>query len=98
MGRERVKSKNLFNFRPQGFLDKDIEEFYEKGKVTLLCSYFLSPRKYPETAISQSCTGRAHQRQRGLLVGQDEEHVGDRLCGDDEAVDGQEHCNLFDGC
>lgn len=33
MGKERVKSKNLFNFRPQGFLDKDIEEFYEKGKV-----------------------------------------------------------------
>ena len=29
MGKERVKSKNLFNFRPQGFLDKDIEEFYE---------------------------------------------------------------------
>ena len=42
MGKERVKSKNLFNFRPQGFLDKDIEEFYEKAKVTLLCSYFLS--------------------------------------------------------
>ena len=40
MGKERVKSKNLFNFRPQGFLDKDIEEFYEKGKVTLLCSFF----------------------------------------------------------
>ena len=45
MGKERVKSKNLFNFRPQGFLDKDIEEFYEKAKVTLLCSYFLSPQK-----------------------------------------------------
>ena len=50
MGKERVKSKNLFNFRPQGFLDKDIERFYEKGKVTLLWSYFWSPRK-----ISRNC-------------------------------------------
>ena len=99
MGKERVKSKNLFNFRPQGFLDKDIEEFYEKGKVTLPCSYFFkSKKKYPETAISQSCTGRAHQRQRGLLVGQDEEHVREWLCGDDEAVDEQEHYNVIHGC
>ena len=33
--RERVKSKNLFNFNPQGRLDEDIEAFYEKGKVDL---------------------------------------------------------------
>ena len=34
MGRkERVKSKNLFNFKPQGRLDEDIEAFYKKGKV-----------------------------------------------------------------
>ena len=31
--KERVKSKNLFNFKPQGRLDEDIEAFYEKGKV-----------------------------------------------------------------
>ena len=30
---QRVKSKNLFNFKPQGRLDEDIEAFYEKGKV-----------------------------------------------------------------
>ena len=56
MGRERVKSKNLFNFRPQGFLDKDIEEFYEKGKVTLLCSYFKSTKnieKLPSVKVVQ---------------------------------------------
>ena len=36
MGKEeRVKSNNLFNFRPQGHLDEDIEAFYEKGKVGL---------------------------------------------------------------
>ena len=28
---ERVESKNLFNFRPQGFVDEDIEA-YEKEK------------------------------------------------------------------
>ena len=34
MGRkERVKSKNLFNFKPQGCLDEDIEAFYKNGKV-----------------------------------------------------------------
>ena len=47
-----MKSKNLFNFRPQGFLDKDIEEFYEKGKVT-----FLSPQtniqKLPSVKVGQ---------------------------------------------
>ena len=31
---ERVKSKNLFNFRPQGFVDEDIEA-YEKEKKAL---------------------------------------------------------------
>ena len=31
--KERVKSKNLFNFKPQGRLDEDIEAFYEKRKV-----------------------------------------------------------------
>ena len=33
--KELVKSKNLFNFKPQGRLDEDIEAFYEKGKVGL---------------------------------------------------------------
>ena len=31
---ERVKSKNLFNFRPQGFVDEDIE-VYENEKRAL---------------------------------------------------------------
>jgi len=35
MGKERVESKNLFNFKPQGHLDEDIEAFYEKGKAGL---------------------------------------------------------------
>ena len=34
MSLERVKSKNLFNFRPQGFVDEDIEA-YEKEKKAL---------------------------------------------------------------
>ena len=34
MSLERVKSKNLFNFRPQGFVDEDIEA-YEKEKRAL---------------------------------------------------------------
>ena len=29
----RVQSKNLFNFRPQGFVDEDIVAFYEKMKT-----------------------------------------------------------------
>ena len=33
MNTERVKSKNLFNFRLQGLLDEDIEAFYEKMKT-----------------------------------------------------------------
>ena len=33
MGKERVESKNLFNFKPQGHLDEDIEAFYEKAKA-----------------------------------------------------------------
>ena len=34
MSLERVKSKNLFNFRPQGFVDEDIEA-YEREKKAL---------------------------------------------------------------
>ena len=34
MTSSRVKSKNLFNFRPQGFIDEDIAAFYEKIKST----------------------------------------------------------------
>ena len=48
MGKERVKSKNLFNFRPQGFLDKDIEEFYEKAKVTALQLFSKSSKNIHE--------------------------------------------------
>ena len=33
MATDRVKSKNLFNFRLQGFIDEDITAFYEKLKT-----------------------------------------------------------------
>ena len=33
MANTRVKSKNLFNFRPQGFIDEDILAFDEKMKT-----------------------------------------------------------------
>ena len=33
MSSQRVKSKNLFNFRPQGCVDEDIVAFYEKMKT-----------------------------------------------------------------
>ena len=33
MASNRVKSKNLFNFKPQGFVDPDIVAFSEKMKV-----------------------------------------------------------------
>ena len=33
MPSQRVKSKNLFNFRPQGYVDEDIVAFYEKMKT-----------------------------------------------------------------
>ena len=33
MSNQRVQSKNLFNFRPQGFVDEDIGAFYEKMKT-----------------------------------------------------------------
>ena len=60
--------------------------------------FFKSTKISRNCHLSQSCTGWAHQQQRGLLVWQDEEHVGEWLCGDDEAVDGQEHYNLINGC
>ena len=33
MSNQQVNSKNLFNFRPQGYVDKDIVAFYEKMKT-----------------------------------------------------------------
>ena len=33
MSNQRVQSKNLFNFRPQGYVDEDIVAFYEKMKT-----------------------------------------------------------------
>ena len=33
MPSQRVRSKNLFNFRPQGYVDEDIVAFYEKMKT-----------------------------------------------------------------
>ena len=33
MSLDRVKSKNLFNFRPKGFVDEDIEAFEREKKA-----------------------------------------------------------------
>jgi len=50
MAAERVKSKNLFNFRPQGFVDEDIVAYDEKMKV----DYGLDFDAMQERAMKQS--------------------------------------------
>ena len=49
MSREKVKSKNLFNFHPQGFVDPDVVAYDEKMKN----DFGLDPEAMEEQMKSQ---------------------------------------------
>ena len=49
---DRVCSKNIFNFRPQGFIDEDIVAFDEKMKA----DFGLDPEKMEAAMIGQTNT------------------------------------------
>merc|ERR1712212_1368385 len=50
MSQERVKSKNLFNFRPQGFIDPEVVAYDEKMKN----DFGLDPEAMEEQMKSQT--------------------------------------------
>ena len=52
MSQERVKSKNLFNFRPQGFIDPDVVLYDEKMKKEM----GMDPVAMEEQMLSQTET------------------------------------------
>ena len=52
MSQERVKSKNLFNFRPQGFIDPVVLEDEEKMKKDM----GMDPAAMEEQMLSQTET------------------------------------------
>ena len=52
MTQERVKSKNLFNFRPQGFIDPVVKEDEEKMKKDM----GMDPAAMEEQMLSQTET------------------------------------------
>ena len=52
MSQERVKSKNLFNFRPQGFIDPEVVLYDEKMKKEM----GLDPVAMEEQMLSQTET------------------------------------------
>ena len=50
MSQERVKSKNLFNFRPQGFIDPEVVFYDEKMKK----DFGLDPAAMEEQMLTQN--------------------------------------------
>ena len=50
MAGSRVQSKNLFNFRPQGFIDEDVVAFDEQMKA----DFGLDPEKLEAEMIGQT--------------------------------------------
>ena len=53
---QRVVSKNLFNFRPQGFVDKDILAFDEKMRVDFNIDMAAMKEKSSRQTVSEYCS------------------------------------------